>query len=505
LTMLQAATYTAPAAFEQGVAVTVREQVPPFAFVPRMQGEVVMGRQYSFEGSTREPTAELARLARELMSNWAISGDTRMGKSVCAEELVWGLVTHWMFRVVVMDYGAGWAKMLTALPRNLVDYWSLAPWGARPIRWNPLQIGRRIAPRQQMTATVELLCTAGRMGERQAGFMVQTLEQLYVDCGVLTFDDEVQSHDKWCLVQDDEWAVLEAAHRERGEPPLPHKRTLLRDLGRADLQALAVHRSKRADTREWFARLTSLAAAVKDTTSKGALEGVRLRLQHLTKGEMGQLYGSGAGSIAIEDLAPPKGGLTVLAGGASMAGYARAALLSLMTYHLYTDAVVRREERLVGADYPPLFIVLEEANKMFGASDSAQASKDGPPMQSDILPAFFRDAGKYQAYLGAIVQSPAQLPPGILSSCNNQAIGQLKNPDDVKAVMSALAKSPHGLLDVPYAHFLGDLEVGQLILRLGLARHGQGNYPLLIRPLMVEAREPGQHEIEEMFRFRDRT
>jgi len=501
LTMLQAATYAAPAAFEQGVAVTVREQVPPFAFVPDMPGRVVLGHQYSYEVSTKEPTGEPVRLARELMSNWAFCADTRMGKSVAAERLVFELVAEEGFRAVVADYGAGWAKMLTALPRDRVDYWSLAPWGARSIRWNFLQIGKRIAPREQMTATVELLCTAGRMGERQAGFMVQTLEDMYTGYGVLTFDDEVQSHDRWGRVQDDEWNVLNVGRRERGEPELTRRRTWLRDLEYEDLQVLAVYRSRRADAREWFDRLTALAKSIRDTSSKSALEGVRLRLQHLVKGRMGRMYGSGEGSIAMEDLAPAQGGLTVLAGGARMSAYARAALLSLMTYHLYTDSVVRREEALEGVEHPPLLIVIEEANKVLGGVDARRG--DGPPIRSDILPAFFRDAGKYNVFLAAIFQSPAEAPPGVLSSCNNLVIGQLKDPDDVKAAMSALARSPHGYVDTPYAHMLGDLEVGQFVLRLGLARGGRGNYPMLYRPLMVDAREPGKRELVEMFRYRD--
>jgi hypothetical protein len=125
-------------------------------------------------------------------------------------------------------------------------------------------------------------------------------------------------------------------------------------------------------------------------------------------------------------------------------------------------------------------------------------------MHSDIIPSFFRDAGKYGVYLCAIVQSPSVLPPGILSSCNNIAAGQLKNPDDVKAVMSAMARSPHGFVDVPYAHLLGILEPGKFLLRLGLARDGRGNYPLMYRPLMVDAREPSPAELEKMFGAGDR-
>lgn len=497
LKLEQAAAYVAPAPFEEGVAVTVREQVPPLAFVPDMPGRMVLGHQYSYERSTEKPTGYPLRLARELMSNWAFCADTRMGKSVAAERLVFELVTQEGFRVVVMDYGAGWARLLTALPLELVDYWSLAPWGARPIRWNFLQIGQRISPREQMTATVELLCTAGRMGERQAGFMLQTLEELYIDRGVLTFDDEVQNHDKWGLVQDDEWSILDAARQKHGQSPRPRRKTWLRDLDDFELQALAVYRSRRADAKEWYNRISALAKSIKDTTSKSALEGVKLRLQHLVKGQIGKMYGAGDDSVAIEDLVPQAGGLTILAGGARMSAYARAALLSLMTYHLYTDSVVRREERLEGIEHPPLLIVIEEANKVLGGSEDTRKG-DSPPIQSDIIPSFFRDAGKYQVYLAAIAQSPASLPAGILSSCNNLVIGQLKNPDDVKEVMSALARSPHGFVDVPYAHFIGDLEVGQMIVRLGLARGGRGNFPILYRPLMVEAREPSPTDLEEI-------
>lgn len=495
LTMTQAAAYVLPASFEQGMANTVQEQVPPLAFVPGMKGPVVLGFQYSYEISTREPTSEPVRMSLDQMSNWAFCADTRMGKSVAAERLVYELVEHAGFRVVVMDYGAGWAKMLKALPRHKVDYWSLAPWGARPIRWNFLQIGERISPREQMTATVELLCTAGRMGERQAGFMVQTLEELYISKGVLTFDYEVQMDEKWGFVQDDEWTVLDEARQKRGLAPRARRSKMwLKDLEDFELQALAVHRSKQADAREWFDRISVLARTVKDPTSKSALEGVRLRLQHLVKGQIGQMYGAG-GSIAMENLAPPTGGLTILAGGARMSEYARSALLALMTYHLYTDSVVRREERLAGIAHPPLLIVLEEANKVIAGAESASGDRG---IQSDIIPSFFRDAGKYGVYLCAIVQSPASLPPGILSSCNNIAVGQLKNPEDVKAVMSAMARSPHGFIDVPYAHLIGVLEQGQFLLRLGLARGGRGNYPILYRPLPVEAEEPTPEEINRL-------
>ena len=121
---------------------------------------------------------------------------------------------------------------------------------------------------------------------------------------------------------------------------------------------------------------------------------------------------------------------------------------------------------------------------------------------SSPIPSTFRDAGKYLIYLGIVVQSPSELPPGIISSCNNLAAGQLKNGEDVKVVMSGLARSPVGFVDTHYARFVNRMQRGQFILKLGLAWDVARTEPLLFKPLMVEAREPGAGEIGERFRGR---
>jgi hypothetical protein len=495
LTLLQAATYVAPGAFEQGLATTVQERVPPFAFFPDMPGEVVLGHQYSTEISVKEPTPVPVRLSRERMSNWAFCADTRMGKSVAAERLAFELVTQWDYRVIVADFGAGWRKLVNALPhdRMAVDLWGLSPSSPRPIRWNPLQIGRRVFPEEQMTATVELMCNAGRMGERQQGFMLQTLERLYIDHGVLTHDPAVWQHERWGWVQDEEKQMLTGAGIT-----LPAGRVKLADLDDRTLQAIAVHRSRAVDMGMWVESLDRLLSTFRDgSPSRSAIEGVLLRLRHLTTGRMREMYGRGAGSLALEDLALPHG-LCILEGGARMSQYAKAALLSLMSWHLYTDAVARREEGLEGARHAPMLLLFEEGNKIIAGVDSG--ASDGPRIQSDIIPSMFRDAGKYLIYLGIVVQSPAELPPGIISSCNNLAVGQLKNGEDVKVVMSGLARSPVGFVDTHYARFVNRMQRGQFILKLGLAWDVAQTEPLLFKPLMVEAQEPGAGEIGEMFR-----
>ena len=489
LTLLQAATYVAPGAFEQGLATTVQERIPPFAFYTRMAGEVVLGHQYSYEIGGREPTEVPVRLARDRMSNWAFCADTRMGKSVLAERLVFEVVTEWQYRVIVADFGAGWRKLTTALPRDQVDLWGLSPSSPRPIRWNPLQIGRRIAPGIQMTATAELLCNAGRMGERQLGHIINTLEMLYVRHGVLVHDPAVWQSKEWGWVQGEEARELS----------LPSGASLA-DMDDEELQSLAVYRSREVDLSMLYESLQKLQKTFRPgSPDHTSVEGVLLRLRHLVTGRVGQMYGRGAGSLAIEDLGLPHG-VCVLEGGAQLSEYAKAALLSLMSWRLYTDAVARREEGLAGVEHAPLFLLFEEGNKIITGVDSGVS--DGPRIQSDIIPSMFRDAGKYHIFLGTIVQSPAELPPGIMSSCNNLAAGQLKNGDDVQVVMSGFARSPVGFVDTQYARFVNRMQRGQFVLKLGLAWDVAATEPLLFKPLMVEAHEPSRSEIRTLFRWR---
>jgi hypothetical protein len=130
----------------------------------------------------------------------------------------------------------------------------------------------------QMTATVELMCNAGRMGERQQGFMLQTLEKLYIDHGVLTHDPAVWQHERWGWVQDGERKVL------AGEGvTLPAGQVKLADLDDRALQAIAVHRSYVVDMGMWVESLQLPLKTFRDgSPSRSAIEGVLLRLRHLT-------------------------------------------------------------------------------------------------------------------------------------------------------------------------------------------------------------------------------
>jgi hypothetical protein len=183
LTMLQLAAYTAPGVFEQGIALTTQEETPQFAFYPQIEGEVLLGNQYSIE--IGELTNTPLRLSRDRHFHTAIIGDTGFGKTVAAEVLAHGTTFHWHYRTIVLDFGQGWRRAANFVGfkqgrgEKRVDVRQLFPGAKRALRWNFLQLPKRIDAIQHSTNVATLFANAGRMGERQVGFMRRAIVELY--------------------------------------------------------------------------------------------------------------------------------------------------------------------------------------------------------------------------------------------------------------------------------------------------------------------------------------
>ena len=69
--------------------------------------------------------------------------------------------------------------------KGRVDVRQLFPGAKRPLRWNFLQIPKRIEVGRYRTLVAELFANAGQMGPRQLGFMRRALTDLYSQEGVL--------------------------------------------------------------------------------------------------------------------------------------------------------------------------------------------------------------------------------------------------------------------------------------------------------------------------------
>ena len=523
LTMLQASAYMAPGLFEEGLARTVQEAIPPFAYDPYMNGEVPLARLYSTERG--KLTHSLLRLTPERHFHTAFAGDTGFGKSVAAERLAYETTRHWRYRTIVLDFGQGWRRALHWPGLNgRVDIRQLHPGSVRPIRWNPLQVPKRIDPVRYRTLICELFANAGRMGPRQLGFLRDRLTRLYQLRGVLPVDDrtllEKEAGAKTKSADDDllRWARVlneteqEAVKQARKERGLGERQTLgleLSALEPFERQALSVYRSRAVSLAEWVAllRATFAKVAQKDQASRSSLQGALLRLEPLAEGEMQRMYGPGYDTLAVEDLgllgsSQDPWGVTVIEGGAEMDEFSKSALLSLAASILYLDAVVRRRETLSGAKFPPMQIVFEEANKVLSGVDIGAASdREGSSADqtAQIFLDMWRDGRKYQCFLHVLAQTVSELPAGILSSCNNGFFGQTKNDRDRQAILAHIARNTKGFVNSEYDRFIARMPVGMAIAKLGYTPDMLQTEPYLVEPLMLSAREPDDQEIYQYF------
>ena len=519
LTMLQLAAYTAPGMFEQGSALTTQEETPSFAFYPDVPGDITLARQWSSE--TGLLTDTFLRLSKDRHFHTAFVGDTGFGKSVAAERLAYETTRFWHYRTIVLDFGQGWRKALnwpgvssdsSDDGQEHIDVRQLYPGSPRPLRWNILQVPRRIDPGRYRSMVTELFANAGRMGARQLGFMRRALTELYIEAGVLTSDPEVQNGPLGHLQDDYEVGIIRQARAARGNqangPDTLHPGTLLASIPPADLQVLAVSRSKQLSVAKWVDRLRAYVIRFqRDQVSRTSLEGVLLRLEQFAEGQMARQYGPDSSGVSIEDLGlmgnpDAPWGITVIEGGAEMDEYPKAALLSLLASVLYSDAVARRREALNGnRSFPPMQIFFEEANKVLtgvsGGAAADQGAGDSGSQVSHLFQTMWRDGRKYGVFLHVLAQTVSELPSGILSSCANIFVFQTKDPKDRDLILPHLGRSEKGLVNTEYKRYLARIPRTYAVAKLGYSDDVFWLEPVLVRPMLLRSDEPSDFEIEQ--------
>jgi hypothetical protein len=392
----------------------VTEQIPPgLGFYPDLPGLVSLGHQYSPE--TADLTTVPVRLDQARHFHTLFAADTGYGKTVAAIRMVYETVLHWHLPTVVLDWGAGWRQLLNApgLDQrvNILQLW---PHAARPLRWNPLQIGRNIPPETQWRSFADIFGAIARLGvKRQKQELLEALREVYLGAGILIDDPRVRADAAWGRVRADEQDLIGAS---RGTP--------LGALTPDQRQALAVYRSRLTGLTELYTEIKNklLAVPARDTMLTGVLEGILFRMNGLVQGAAAMQYAAGTDTIEIEDLIRDWG-VTIIEGGSFLDEFGKAFLLGWLGWRLYTDAVARRvHSGAIGDGYAQ--IVFEEANKIFGgiADSGGEDEGGGRPYTSQQFGNMFRDSRKYGIWLWAIAQSPHQIPEDIISSCNNLVV-----------------------------------------------------------------------------------
>jgi hypothetical protein len=503
LTLLQLAAYTSPGMYEMGTAVTVQEATPDFAYYPQMKGDVILGRQWASE--LAEVTDVPLRLSPERHFHTAFAGDTGFGKSVSAERLAYETTIKWHYRTIVLDFGQGWRRALnfTGL-EGRVDIRQVFPGAQRPLRWNIMQVPKRLDARHYRSMMTQLFTNAGRMGPRQQGFLRRAIDDVYENYGVLLGPKRPGFYS----VSDDR--ELAAIHERRHEAGLPistaYVGAKLTDLPAIDQQAVAVYRSKKASFAEVVANLRQKMETIgkNDQVSRTSLEGLLLRIETFEEGEMARQYGPGEDSLPIEDLGllgdkHDPWGLVVIEGGAEMTDeFSKVAILSLLASILYSDAVTRRRESLAGMAFPPMQIFFEEANKVLGGVGGGNPSSEGNNTGADVSEIFqsmWRDGRKYKIFLHLMAQTISGLPEGIISSCNNIFVVQTKNARDRDMVMAHIGRSEKGFVNTEYKRYLARIPIAMALVKLGYSDDVTQNEPILVHPLRVPGEEPSDQEI----------
>jgi hypothetical protein len=486
----QLAAYVAPGLFEEGSASTVMAPIPQgIGFYPDLPGDAVLGHQYSPE--TADLTPAQVRVAFENLMHTAFVGDTGFGKSVAAIRMAYETTLKWRLRTVVLDFGAGWRTLLNAPGlEGHVDILQLWPDAVRPMRWNPLQIGRHISPETQWRAFADVFGAVAQLGvKRQKQEMLDALRTLYLDkngFGVLVDDPKVRSDARWGLVQPGDEANLVGA--KPGSPiatlPVPER------------QKLAVYRSSKCGLADLYKVIEGKLAKVppRDQMLTGVLEGILFRMNPLVQGAASTQFAPGPDCIPVEDFSKPWG-VTIIEGGMFLDEFGKAFLLGWTGWHLYMDMVSRRVHE-VNTGEPLLQIFYEEANKIFVQDSGGEDS--GGMSASQRFSDMFRDARKYKARLHVVTQAPSLIAQDIMSSCNNMVIGFIKQPKDKDLVLSALARSEKGFRDEEWRRFVDDIPIGMAIGRFPYTTRRELQRPMLFRPLMLDVPEPTDAQIERV-------
>jgi hypothetical protein len=481
-TVQMLAALTAPNLFEEGAAMTVQEKMPAgVAFYPLMEGEVTLGHQVSPE--TYDLTTTPLRLSRKRHFHTAFVGDTGFGKTVAAERLAYETTLHWKMRTIVLDFGRGWRKMLKAPGlEGRVEVRQLNPKGVRPLRWNPLQIGRRIDPEDQWRAFTDLFTAIGRMGKKmQVHELRNTLQAVYLNAGVLVDDPELPP--AWRVVRPGEEALLGV--------PLG---TPLHALAPDQMQRLAVTRSKRVDLRTLYDEVEKRADLYPPRDIRnGIYNSMKSKLSPLITGKIARMFAAGPDAIDINELTPGDWGVAVLEGGNLKDEFAKTFLLAWSAWQIYTEAVELRENE-IETQPAHIQIIFEEANKFLTGVDGG-GEDDAGPILAQQFETMWRDSRKYGIYLHIITQTPSAIPEAIMSSCSNLFVTDLKNRKDQDVMLAMLHKSPVGFTDEGWRRFLANIPGAMSIVKLGYAFDRALMEPMYIRPRMLSVKEPTDMEI----------
>ena len=234
--------------------------------------------------------------------------------------------------------------------------------------------------------------------------------------------------------------------------------------------------------------------AKRQQIGRGVLDGILERLKSLLRGATAQQFDAGPDAMDVAELGMGEKPLLILEGGKHLDQFSKAWLLSWAGWIIYTDMMQQKERQLITGD-AELVMFFEEANIIFTGLGAQDENNKGGPTVAEQYDNMFRDSRKYGVRFVVITQSPSLMPVGVLTSCSSVFLGYLTDPKDKDVALSAIARSEKGFHDEPWRRFISDQGIGMNLGRLPYTFERTEMRPFLFRPLMLQAKEPGDAEI----------
>lgn len=484
----QAAAIVVPEIFEYGRARTVARRLPRYA-IHRFPQENALFLGYQFSSDLNDFTRIPLYLPLPWFINAFVAGSSGVGKSVLLGRVAYELQKKGVL-VFFFDLGDGQRDLLHALEPGRYELRGIAPGHPRRMRWNPLQVARRIHPEDYVDLLVEVVSNAGALGPKQRSDLADALKAMYADLGVFTDDPAVWKHPRWGILDGGEVAAVNAERQRRRLPPRPRQEDLrLEDLEDFELQAVAVWRSRRAS----FASLYQFVEQIQESkpggkkaagSSQDSIEGLKNRLRPLMRRTIdpGQWLDDPEPLDGYRDRFPD-GGVILVEGVGVINEYVKAVWFSLAVSVLFLDAVARfnvSENDDPGARQE-VAVIYDEGNKLLTAGATIAADDRGAgPTTSPIFVRTLREGRKYRFRSVIGVQDPEDVPEAIITNCSVYFAGPIRSEKGLRVVMTKMGFSPTGFVRNEYWEDFAKRQKYVFTTRFAMADRREDQEPCLL-------------------------
>ena len=484
MTLPQAAALAVPEVFEYGVARTVAKRLPRYA-LHHFDGEILLGHQWSSD--LNRFTDVPLHLPLRWFTNGFVAGASGAGKSVLLGRIAYELQKQGVL-VFFFDLGDGQRDLIHVLEPGRYELRGIAPNHPRRMKWNPLQVARRIHPEDYIDLVVEVISNAGALGPKQRTDLGDALKALYLDLGVLTDYEEIWDHPRWGRLDGDDLAAVNAERRRRGREPRPEGEHRLADLEEFELQAVAVRRSGRASFTALYRQVERIQAAKpggkRGGASQDSIEGLKNRLRPLMRRTIdpGRWLDDPEPLDGYRDRLPD-GGVVLIEGVGIINEYVKAVWFSLAVSVLFLDAVARfnvSEEEDPGARQE-VTVIYDEGNKLLTAGATVAVARDRTgPQTAPIFVKTLREGRKYKFRSVIGVQDPEDVPEAIITNCSVYFAGPIRSEKGLRVVMTKMGLSPTGFVRNEYWEDFAKRQKYVFATRFAMADRREDQEPCLL-------------------------